>query len=68
MTQPERDTSCDYAGIDNTAVVGSTVVDGTPGWFSRCNCGELTCEIGTYEEACDALTDHRPRKSEEDNA
>lgn len=50
--------SCRYDGIDNTATVGSTVVDDEPGWFSRCNCGEVTCEFGTYEEACDALSEH----------
>lgn len=31
--------------------------DGT--WFAVCGCGVTVCQSGTYEQAVDALTDHR---------
>lgn len=28
-------------------------------WMSRCRCGVVTCEAGTYDEAVAALEKHR---------
>lgn len=47
---------CHYGGADTTAAMGSTD-EGT--WFSRCHCGTVACESGTYDEAADALVAHR---------
>jgi hypothetical protein len=47
---------CNYAGNDTTSVV-STNEDSS--WFSRCHCGAIPCASGTYEEAVQALIDHR---------
>ena len=47
---------CHYSGIDTTAVVRPND-DGT--WFSRCHCGTVACEAGTYDQAVEALEAHR---------
>lgn len=51
---------CAYTGVDTTAVVGSND-DGT--YFSRCNCGTVTLQSGTNEEAVAALAAHRDESS-----
>lgn len=47
---------CDYVGADTTAAIGSRD-DG--GWFSRCHCGVVAIESGTYDECVEALNTHR---------
>lgn len=51
---------CHYSGIDSTAQVGSND-DGS--FFSRCHCGTVTCASGTYDEAVNALEEHRAPSS-----
>jgi len=48
--------SCNYAGTDTTSEVGSND-DNT--WYSRCHCGAMPCERGSYDEAVAALLAHR---------
>lgn len=51
---------CNYGGYeDNAATVEAHDDGGT--WYSRCHCGVITCEAGTFEEAAQALIDHRAR-------
>lgn len=51
---------CNYTGMDSTAVIASRPGDnGAVHAYSRCHCGEVTCERGTPEQADQALADHR---------
>lgn len=34
----------------------------TDRWRSRCGCGHMCCESGTYDEAAAALDEHRNRQ------
>lgn len=54
---------CHYTGSDTTARLTEND-DGT--WYSRCHCGTVTCEAGTYDEALTALTSHRGPAPESD--
>ena len=66
---------CNYGGADSTAVLTDTsmaleiVGDVEPTYYSRCHCGEVTCKRGTYEEAANALDEHRAlsKPDEEDD-
>jgi hypothetical protein len=63
---------CDYDGPDTTAVVTDTYDRGEPAawvpgtYYSRCHCGKVTCESGTYDEALEALEDHRAESRSDD--
>jgi hypothetical protein len=61
---------CTYEGSDTTAVLTDTYDRDDPGayktrtYYSRCHCGKVTCESGTYKQAADALKDHREESSD----
>jgi hypothetical protein len=33
--------------------------NGDDTWYATCGCGTTVCQSGTYEEAVNALTEHR---------
>jgi len=51
---------CNYTGLDSTAVISNQADEhGDVYAYSRCHCGEVTCDRGTPQEATQALADHR---------
>ena len=46
------------AVFDVPAEIGTNPT--TMAFFARCGCGETVLESGTYDEAVQALADHRP--------
>lgn len=51
---------CNYSGMDSTAEISNRHdPNGDVYAYSRCHCGEVTCERGTPEQAAQALADHR---------
>lgn len=58
---------CHYEGPDTTAVLTDTYDRANPSawvpgtYYSRCNCGTVTCDGGSFDDAARALEEHRDR-------
>jgi hypothetical protein len=58
---------CNYEGADTTAVLTDTYDRANPDawvpgtYYSRCHCGTVTCDSGTFDDAVAALESHRAR-------